>query len=141
MKNYFLLLFFKNRFSVISIYFSGLKRIFTAILLLPLGLFAQENDTLPLEPVFSVPGGIHAGPVKVELSATHKDAKVYYTTNGSTPGTGSKRYKEPIIVDGVKCIRARAYVSGKKPGRVITTIVLHRSKVYLTGCIHYNQSR
>jgi hypothetical protein len=83
-------------------------------------LFAQENDTLPLEPVFSVPGGIHAGPVKVELSATHAKAKVYYTTDGSTPSSGSRRYKNPIIVEGVKIIRAKAYLSGKKPSKVIT---------------------
>lgn len=76
--------------------------------------YAQDQPELIFEPS----GGVYGSPVDVRLDAG-QDAKIYYTIDGSVPGSGSMKYSEPIHVSNVKVIRAVAYVNGRR-SKVIT---------------------
>lgn len=54
-------------------------------------------------PVADQASGVYQEAVTVTLSAS---GTIYYTLDGSRPTTGSARYTEPIVVDGVTTIRA-----------------------------------
>lgn len=50
------------------------------------------------EPVFSVSSGFYDNTVKVELSTTMANARIFYTTDGSTPDSTSTEYTETINI-------------------------------------------
>lgn len=88
-----------------------MKFLFTAILFLTVALsFGQEGEiVLDFEPT----GGKYDEPTMVTLSAG-EGATIYYTLDGSRPGSGAMRYKGPIEVKTVNVIRAVAYKNGKR---------------------------
>lgn len=57
---------------------------------------------------------------KISLSCADDSAKIYYTTDGSTPTEESKLYKEPFEIKENKPIRAKAYVNGQLASDVLT---------------------
>jgi N-acetylneuraminic acid mutarotase len=63
-------------------------------------------------PAFSVPGGVYTSPQTVSLSDTTTGAKIYYTTNGSTPTTSSTLYSSAITVSTTETVKAIAAVAG-----------------------------
>ncbi len=63
------------------------------------------------EPKFTVDPGVYDGSVNVEITA-QDGATVYYTTDGSVPTTGSKKYTGAITVEKTCVIRAKAFISG-----------------------------
>jgi len=67
---------------------------------------------------FSTLGGIYEQGVTIELS-TENNSPIYYTLDGSTPTSGSKKYTTPIKIDKIGVIRAVTYTDGKK-SKVIT---------------------
>ncbi|MGV6860758.1 MAG: CotH kinase family protein [Putridiphycobacter sp.] len=67
---------------------------------------------------FEPQGGLHNEPVQVKLS-TDSSTTIYYTLDGSTPTSGSKKYNTPINIKKVGIIRAVTYINGKK-SEVIT---------------------
>ncbi len=75
-----------------------------------IGLYAQVE--------FSTLGGIYEQSVIIELSSPN-NVPIYYTLDGSTPTSGSKKYTSPITINKVGVIRAVTYVDGKK-SKVIT---------------------
>lgn len=62
-------------------------------------------------PAASIPGGYYSEAQSVTLSAD-TGATIYYTTNGSTPTTGSTVYSGPISVGSTMTIKAFAYKNG-----------------------------
>lgn len=69
---------------------------------------------------FKPSGGIYDGPIEVELTCGDTvEASIYYTTDGSTPSSASRRYTGKITVSTVAVIRAVAYVNGRKT-KVVT---------------------
>ena len=54
-------------------------------------------ESIPV-PVFSVPEGIYDQPFELEISAP-SEYDIYFTTDGSTPTTRSRRYQKRIHVD------------------------------------------
>lgn len=68
----------------------------------------HEVQTAPV--VFSVKAGTVKYGTKVELSSTTKNAKIYYTTDGSDPLTSSTKteYKEAIVIKNDVTIKAYA---------------------------------
>lgn len=54
-------------------------------------------------PVADQASGVYQEAVTVTLSAS---GAIYYTLDGSRPTTGSTRYTDPIVIDGVTTIRA-----------------------------------
>jgi N-acetylneuraminic acid mutarotase len=69
-------------------------------------------------PVFSVPAGTYAAAQTVALSDTTPNTTIYYTTNGTTPTTGSTVYAGPITVSASETLQAIAVATGYKNSAV-----------------------
>ena len=54
-----------------------------------------------------------APPVAVEIHSNDADAKIYYTTDGSTPTTGSTVYAKPVPTPANTIVKAIAVKNGK----------------------------
>jgi N-acetylneuraminic acid mutarotase len=63
-------------------------------------------------PAFSAPSGNYAPPFSVTISDATNGATIYYTTNGTTPTTGSFVYNGPITVSSSVTLEAIAIASG-----------------------------
>lgn len=53
---------------------------------------------------------------------TVENAKVYYTTDGSSPSESSTQYSEPFSAEG-KVVKVVAYLDGKSPSDIVTAYV------------------
>lgn len=67
-------------------------------------------------PIANLPAGTYTSEQSVVLSAD--GAKIYYTTDGSTPTTASKLYVNSIYVSGSMTVKAIAVVEGMTDSRV-----------------------
>lgn len=76
----------------------------------------------PIQIKMSPEAGFYKGSVLVEMSCNYPKATIYYSVNGSRPGTGSLRYTKPILIDSTAVIQAVAYVDGQA-GREVNTYV------------------
>src|SRR5579862_8071445 len=63
-------------------------------------------------PTFSPAGGTYTTAQTVTISDTTSGATIYYTTNGTTPTTGSTKYTAPITVSSSETLEAIAVASG-----------------------------
>jgi hypothetical protein len=63
-------------------------------------------------PSFSPAAGIYTSPQSVTISDAISGAAIYYTTDGSTPTTGSFLYNSPITVSANETVSAIAVTSG-----------------------------
>jgi hypothetical protein len=75
---------------------------------------AAYSITVPTAatPTFSVPGGTYTTAQSVSLASTTPGATIYYTTNGTTPTTGSTVYSGPIVVNTTTTLKAIAVATG-----------------------------
>lgn len=64
-------------------------------------------------------GAVKAG-TAVTISTTTEGAKIYYTTDGSTPNTNSDVYSTPINVTSAVTIKAIAVKEGADPSTVLS---------------------
>lgn len=71
-------------------------------------------------PTFSPAGGTYSAAQKVTISCATTGADIYYTTNGSTPTTGSAKYTTPISVSATTALKAIAVKSGLEDSDVAT---------------------
>lgn len=79
----------------------------------PISVLASILDNLAVvAPSFSPAAGAYGPSQSVSLSSPSFGAKIYYTTNGSTPTTGSTLYSAPITVSSSETIKAIAVTSG-----------------------------
>jgi len=76
----------------------------------------KKDKPVWLELEFSLEGGFYNEVIQVELFSP--GAKIYFTTNGSTPGRRSKVYKRPIKISKTTIIRAKAY-RGKLRSKIV----------------------
>lgn len=70
-------------------------------------------------PVFSPPDGTRL-PVTVTISNATAGATVYFTTNGTVPGTNSTIYSVPLAFTNDTVLRARAFKSGQTPSDTVS---------------------
>lgn len=73
-------------------------------------------------PTLSPAGGTYSEPVQVSIIYEDEGAKVYYTTDRSTPNESSNLYSEAFIINTTATIKAIAYKDGFKPSKVAETI-------------------
>jgi hypothetical protein len=71
-----------------------------------------SSSTTTQAPVFSVPGGTYSSAQSVSISDQSSGATIYYTTDGSTPTTGSSVYSGSITVNKSETLQAMATASG-----------------------------
>lgn len=72
------------------------------------------------EPAFSPAGGTYTNAQNVTIKCATAGAKIYYTTDGSRPTTGSKLYSGAIKVSKTTTIKAIAVKDGMTDSRVTT---------------------
>lgn len=78
---------------------------------------AQKKDKpIWLELEFSLTGGFYNEPLLLELFSP--GARIFYTTDGSTPTHRSREYKSPIEITKTTIIRAKAY-RGKLRSKIV----------------------
>lgn len=111
------------------------KWIFLLLTIIGQSLVAQE-DSVYL--IFSRPGGIYDSGFELDISCSNPDGKIYYTTDGSDPGSSAFRYEEPIAISDVTVIRAKAYVDGKPTP--ITTQTYFTGRTYTTVVVSINMN-
>ncbi len=101
---------------------------------------AKENrpSTKPFQPFVTLPYAVtsenhflHIG--RVELKCDDKDAKIYYTTDGSEPTENSTLYKKPIVVHETTKIRFAAFKEGILPSVPIFINMIKLEYVNLTN--------
>ena len=83
-------------------------------LALYIGTITDFNNERTSLPVFSIKGGRYSDKISLELNCDDKDAKIYYTTDGSRASEfNGTLYTEPIIIDKVTRVQAVAYSSNR----------------------------
>jgi N-acetylneuraminic acid mutarotase len=70
-----------------------------------------EYGAAAAEPTFSAPAGTYTTEQNVSISDTTPNAVIYYTTNGTTPSTGSAVYSGPVTVSSSETLQAIAIAS------------------------------
>jgi hypothetical protein len=63
-------------------------------------------------PAFGLAAGTYVGAQSVAITDTMQGATIYYTTDGSTPTTGSGVYSSPVAVSASETLQAIAVVTG-----------------------------
>jgi sugar lactone lactonase YvrE len=63
-------------------------------------------------PAFGLAAGTYVGAQSVAITDTMQGATIYYTTDGSTPTTGSSVYSSPVAVSASETLQAIAVVTG-----------------------------
>ena len=80
------------------------------------------NLPLAQTPVISVPTGTYTSIQTVKITDATLGAKIYYTTDGSTPTASSTQYKSPLTVSTTQTLNAVAIAPGYAPSVVATAI-------------------
>lgn len=64
-------------------------------------------------PVIKPAAGTYYDPIQVEITCSTPDAKIYYTTNGSTPTTSSTQYTAPFNLSNNATVKAISSFNGE----------------------------
>lgn len=70
------------------------------------------------QPTFSPSGGTYTSAQSVTISTTTSGATIYYTTDGSTPTTGSTQYSSPVMISSTETLKAIAILPGNVPSTI-----------------------
>ena len=81
---------------------------------------ASTNITDISEPVLvSLESGFYSGDQFVELSTPTGFGQIYYTLDGSRPGSNTSAYTGPISIEGTTVLKARSIEDSKLPGEIM----------------------
>jgi hypothetical protein len=83
-----------------------------------MGAAAQGNAEEVAPPTFSVPGGVFAKNLKLELKAN--GAVIRFSTDGSEPRDNSPAYQQPIDISNCVLIRAKAWDKNGRASRTVS---------------------
>jgi hypothetical protein len=82
----------------------------------------SSPETAAAQPQFSLSAGTYVGPQSLTITDQTPGATIYYTTNGTTPNTGSAVYNGPITVSTTETVEAIAVAPGYAPSAVATAV-------------------
>ena len=79
-----------------------------------MGEYQPSSNSLPpaITPAFNPSAGSYTSTQSVAISNGMGNASIYYTTDGSTPTSGSTLYTGPVSVAATETISAIAIASG-----------------------------
>lgn len=80
----------------------------------------RETVTRVVQPVATPAAGTVAAGTSVSLASATAGAKIYYTTDGSTPDASSEVYKGPINITAAVTITAIAVAEGLDPSTALS---------------------
>jgi hypothetical protein len=80
------------------------------------------NLPLAQTPVISVATGTYTSVQTVKITDATLGAKIYYTTDGSTPTASSTLYKSPLSVSTSETLNAVAIATGYAPSTIATAV-------------------
>lgn len=84
-------------------------------------IFDPDNDLPTVStPVITPQGNTYAVAQQVTISCATQDAQIYYTLDGSEPGTGSTLYTEAVFIPQDLTLKARAYKQGFNASQIST---------------------
>ena len=66
-------------------------------------------------PVISEPSGTYTNPLTVTISCATENARIYYTTDGTTPTESSTLYESALTIDSTCTLKATAFKGGMDP--------------------------
>ena len=66
----------------------------------------------------SIESGFYSGAIDVLLSTGSNNEQIYYTLDGSKPGSESLQYSGPLSIESTIVLRARALENDKLPGKI-----------------------
>ena len=69
-------------------------------------------------PVISVASGTYMTPQTVSITCETEGASIYYTTDGTTPDQTSTLYENPLTIDSICTLKAKAFKDGMDPSNV-----------------------
>ena len=82
---------------------------------------ASTNITDKSEPVSaSLGSGFYNGLQTIELSTGTGSGQIYYTLDGSRPGSNTSAYTDPIFIESTTVLKARSMEDAKLPGEIMT---------------------
>lgn len=87
------------------------------------------------KPRFSLASGIYAGVQTVRITDSGKSAKIYYTTDGSTPSPASTLYASPVAIGATSTLKAIAVEAGLANSPVASAAYTITCPVIAAGCI------
>jgi N-acetylneuraminic acid mutarotase len=70
------------------------------------------NYPLAPAPTFSLPAGTYSSALTLSVSDSAPNAQIYFTTDGSTPTTGSTLYSGPVQINATETVNAIAVATG-----------------------------
>ena len=83
-------------------------------------VYTINIPTTAAAPTFSPAAGTYSSAQTVSISDSTAGAAIYYTTNGTTPTTGSTKYSGPLTVSSTETVEAIAVASGYTDSAVAT---------------------
>ncbi len=83
----------------------------------------------PVEP--SLDAGFYSGSQTIELSVDSDTEQIYYTLDGSRPGSGTDLYTAPITIENTTILKARSIDTNKLPGEIMASTYFIGEQSYL----------
>jgi hypothetical protein len=84
------------------------------------GIFIDPDGEVAAAPTISPPGGTFEQEVMVGMTSTTANARIHFTTNGTTPSEASARYVMPIKLTNTTTVKAIAIADGFAPSLIST---------------------
>lgn len=84
-------------------------------------IIVTVGDAGLLPPSFTPAGGTFYNPIQVTMSCSSAGAKIYYTTDGSTPTTSSTEYTAPLNLSTTTTLKAISALDGEI-SQVVTAV-------------------
>ena len=88
-------------------------------------LAVYGNGTFLALPAISPNGGYFSNSVSVTITEATPGATVYYTLDGTTPGTNSPVYTSPLTLTNTALLNVKALKADAVPGQVVSTTFIN----------------